>query len=226
MSVSEMKAAFFPGGVYAGFQATRSADETGFLSDADVLGEIVGAVRPKTIIEVGSWKGHSAIAMAKACKGLGLATDIVCVDTWLGSSEHWLRGRYRGELRIVNGRPRLYDEFLSNVILSGCQEIITPLSLPSATASIVLKHFNIRADMIYIDGAHEYDDVLGDISNYVGLVGSGGVIFGDDYQYEPLRRAVHDFARKNAAKVHVKGRKWLYAGAQSASLGIGELKIA
>jgi hypothetical protein len=219
-----MKNALFNDSIYKNFTATAPTDEVGFFSDSDVFEKIINAIKPKTIIEIGSWKGHSAIAMANMCKDIGIFSNIICVDTWLGSNEHWLTTKYRSKLNIAHGRPQFYSEFLSNVINAQCESYITPLCLPSATAAIVLKAFDIAAEMIYIDGAHEYDDVLGDIGNFMDLMAFGGVIFGDDYQYEPLRRAVHAFARGNGTKVYVSGRKWLYAGDRFKDLGIGELK--
>jgi hypothetical protein len=40
---------------------------------------------------------------------------------------------------------------------------------------------NVIADLIYIDGSHEYEDVISDIDSYLPLVRKGGIFFGDDY---------------------------------------------
>ena len=63
--------------------------------------------------EVGSWKGRSAINMARAVKTLDLPAEIVCVDTWLGSPEHWLKqhAEWYKSLRIANGMPQLYYNY-------------------------------------------------------------------------------------------------------------------
>src|SRR5262245_9381175 len=65
-------------------------DMQGWGSDKPIFRTAIEAVRPRTIIELGSWKGLSAIHMAGLCRELGLDTEIVCVDTWLGSPENWL----------------------------------------------------------------------------------------------------------------------------------------
>ena len=46
--------------------------------------------KPNLVIEVGSFLGYSAIKMAKEIKKLNLDTKIICVDTWLGSPEHYI----------------------------------------------------------------------------------------------------------------------------------------
>jgi hypothetical protein len=38
------------------------------------------------VIEIGSWKGASVARM----HALSPTTAFICVDTWLGSVEHWL----------------------------------------------------------------------------------------------------------------------------------------
>ena len=49
---------------------------------------LITELRPRLVIEVGCWKGASAVATAKALRARGLETPLICVDTWLGSAEH------------------------------------------------------------------------------------------------------------------------------------------
>ena len=55
-----------------------------------VLGELVDMLSLGCIVEFGSWEGRSALAWAAASQSQGLSPDIICVDTLLGSAEHWL----------------------------------------------------------------------------------------------------------------------------------------
>ncbi|MEM1192114.1 MAG: class I SAM-dependent methyltransferase [Pseudomonadota bacterium] len=190
-------------------------DKRGFFSDRPVFETLIKEVRPKTIVEVGSWKGHSAVAIARICQSLGIFCDILCVDTFLGSQEHWLNEKYRDLLKIENGCPQYYYDFLSNIVHSGVQSFVTPVCLPAATASVVLSKFKIRADLIYIDAGHEYDDVTNDITNFLPLLSKKGVMFGDDYPHPPLREAVDDFANSSSLKVAEIGRKWVFRSQES-----------
>ena len=45
--------------------------------------------RPSLIIELGSYLGWSAITMSDICRQNNIDCKILCVDTWLGSVEHW-----------------------------------------------------------------------------------------------------------------------------------------
>lgn len=48
-------------------------------------------------------------------------------------------------------------------------------------------------DFVFIDGDHSYAGALADFRNYFGKVRSGGIIAGDDYQIEDVRRAANEF---------------------------------
>lgn len=130
--------------------------------------------KPESGLEVGSWCGASAIRFASIFQA-----PIVCVDTWLGSEEHWLDKHAPGhEMHFQNGRPRLYEEFLESTCTH--QKFITPLPLPSATAAKVLMHHGIKFDLIYLDGDHTEEGVRADIEAYSPLLRKGGYLIGDD----------------------------------------------
>ena len=175
-------------------------DMQGWGSDHPVFEKVITAVRPKLIIEVGSWKGRSALAMADILKRDRIDAEIVCVDTWLGSPEHWLKVQreWYTSLQIKNGFPRLYQTFLANVVDRHQGDVITPFPSTSENAALILDHFNVRADLCYIDAAHEYASVMRDLNAYWPLLAEDGVLIGDDYGYWPgVTRAAQDFAGQN-----------------------------
>jgi hypothetical protein len=155
---------------------------------------------PLVIIEVGSWKGRSAITMATILKRMGF-TDfkIICIDTWLGSPEFWAESiddPTRGlSLKLVNGYPSVFMTFTKNIKILGFSDNIVPLPLSSIQAVNVLSYYKITADVIYIDAAHEYEAVRQDIIAYWPLVKSGGIMMGDDYTdyWHGVVRAVKEF---------------------------------
>ena len=149
-----------------------------------IFEDTIKQIRPELIVEVGTWKGTSAINMAEICRKLGIDASIVCVDTWLGSVEHWEnRDDPNGflSLKLKNGFPQLYYTFLSNVISKGVQDIIIPFPVASIVASEWFKRKSVKPDVIYIDASHEYEQVLQDIKAWFGTLRVGGVMIGDDY---------------------------------------------
>ena len=135
---SILRAKLFRTSPYEGFVAQPGAeDRQGWGSDHRVFKNLIARVKPRLIIEVGSWKGMSALTMAKASQALQLDVEIVCVDTWLGSPGLYTRpnDEFYGSLKHVNGYPSLFYTFLSNVVASGLQEMITPLPFAVAAGS-------------------------------------------------------------------------------------------
>lgn len=168
-------------------------DSSGWNSNGSIFEQLIDKLRPSIIIEVGSWKGGSAITMCKALKKFELNSNLYCVDTWLGAEEFWttMKDTPDRNLLLKNGYPQIYYQFLSNIVHHNFQNYVYPLPLPSDIAIGVLKYRNVKADLIYIDGSHTYEHVLNDIKNYMQILKPGGVIFGDDFHSWPgVKQAV------------------------------------
>jgi hypothetical protein len=172
-------------------------------------------VKPKLIIEVGSWKGASAVHMAQCLKDLGVQAKILCIDTWLGAIEFWGNKqdpqRYLS-LGLKNGYPTVFYQFLANVVKSGFQDVIVPFPQTSVTAARWLRQQGVQADAIYVDGSHEEEDVFVDLCGYWQVLAPGGIMFGDDYdQFWPsVRAAVQRFSKVFSVECESDDRKWLF----------------
>lgn len=163
------------------------------------FGELIEKVKPGAIIEVGTWKGGSAITMARKVKELGLDCMIYCVDTWLGGIEHY--GTI--DLHLKAGYPQIYFEFLENIQKAGVADIIQAVPNTSAIASRILAYYNVRADLIYIDASHHEDDVYDDLVNYWKLLSNEGTMFGDDYNFKGVKKAVNRFADEHNLEISI-----------------------
>lgn len=157
---------------------------------------------PLTIIEVGTWKGSSAFRMISACEK---KCKMYCVDTWLGSNEH-----YDIIDRDQNGYPCIFGQFWKNVKDAGFEKIITPVTLPSTDAAKLLAKKGIKADIIYIDAAHDYKNTKADIDAYWPLLKDGGLFFGDDYNQSwfGVVGAVNQFSYEIGIPVNVTSSTW------------------
>lgn len=128
-----------------------------------------------TIIEVGSWKGGSAITMAR----LRPLAHIHCVDTWLGSPDQHDNPDYAFP-RDAYGYPRLYHQFLVNIKATLVHDRITAIPATARDGASILASRRIQADLIYIDGDHSHAGCHEDCINYWPLLRPGGILFGDD----------------------------------------------
>lgn len=198
--------------IYENVDNLMSRDTQGWNSNHQTFKQIIETKKPEIIIEVGTWKGASAINMANIIKENELSTKIYCVDTWLGALEFWtdLNGTNERNLLLKNGYPQIYYQFISNVIHTNNQDIITPIPLPSNIAFKVLKYHQILADIIYIDASHEYEDVLSDIRNYLNILKPSGIMFGDDFNtFNGVNRAVIECLTIDKIKI-IDNNFWVY----------------
>jgi hypothetical protein len=174
-------------------------DLQGWNSQHAYLADTINQVRPSVIVEIGVWKGGSTIYMAKQLERLGLSAVVIAVDTWLGSSEHWI-GRSYIDLSIMNSRPGLYYKFLSNVVRQVVSDYVVPLPVDSLNAAEILNAVSVIPEMIHLDGGHDYESVIADLRVWWPLLALGGVLVGDDYYtdgtWPGVRRAFDEFFGK------------------------------
>jgi hypothetical protein len=160
------------------YNLQRVPDFQGWNGDHPSLTKIASLPGSVIVIDVGVWKGQSSINMASAMRDLGIDGVVIAVDTFLGSPEHWTRTDLFSR---ISGRPDLYETFLANVVSANLTDYVIPLAQTSTTAAKILDHSGIRANVIHIDAAHEYREVINDLYDYWPLVADDGYLIGDDY---------------------------------------------
>lgn len=174
----------------------------GWHGDHGIFYDLLDNLEPKMILEIGSWKGQSAITMGLAAKELNLETKIVCVDTWLGSVDFInsiSKDDFDRDTKCMFGYPTIYYQFLTNVIHHNLEDTIIPFPQTSSIACRWLENKNIMFDLIYIDGSNDYRDVILDLESSWPLLKEDGVIFGDDYNHHifiDIKKAVNEFVNK------------------------------
>jgi hypothetical protein len=170
----------------------------------------VRELRPRVIVEVGSFLGASARHFAAALRERQVDGAVVCVDTWLGESVLWNSPEWRPHLRHRHGRPTTYEAFLANALESGLDGYLVPQPLDSRAGARYLASRNVTAQVVYVDGSHEQGDVYADLALYWELLAPGGVLLADDYQPVVFPGVVADvdrFASERHLAVETLGLK-------------------
>lgn len=134
-------------------------------------------------VEVGSWKGRSAAFMAVEILRSGKDIDFYCVDTWQGSQEP----KHLNDPSVRNGT--LFKEFIANI--APVREAIEVLQAPSVNAARTFADSSL--DFVFIDAAHDYQNVLADITAWWPKVKLDGVVAGDDFLFKGVNQAVKEF---------------------------------
>lgn len=189
----------------------------GWGSYGAVFGNLIDKVRPRVIIEVGSFLGASALHMANLTRQLGLDSQILCIDDFRG----WpgFRDKFK-DIPMVNGNVLLYFQFLQNVIYQNAIDSVLPVPFSSGSALTKLCEWGVVGDLIEIDAGHDFNSAWADINRAWRILRPGGVIFGHDYftaaDNRGVRRAVNLFAKINGLKVQIDGQHWVIHSAVNA----------
>jgi len=210
-AAAEVMRAIHGGDVYEGFVPDRPLDLQGWNGTHPALLRAVEETRPRIAFDVGVWKGQSAATLAEAMRRVRPDSALVAIDTFLGSPEHWNRerpDRIWESLGLRHGWPGLYWQFLSNMVLAGHSDRVVPFPQTGENAVTVLRRLKIRAHLIHIDAAHEYEPVKRDIHQYWSLLRGGGVMVGDDYPWPGVKQAADEFAARKGLPLEVDGAKW------------------
>ena len=201
---------FKPVSFFSSFQYDKSnVDLQGWNGDAPILSEYIVARNAKRVLDVGVWKGLSTINMAKTLKNNNIDGKVYAVDTFLGSTEHWLTSDLRPDLKRVHGYPSLYYTFLANVFDNDVQDYVIPVTVTSESAYHIFSKLDYTFDVIHIDAAHEYESAKRDMENYWNLLAPGGVMICDDYnQWWPdVVKAIDDFTKGHNLSMEVNHLK-------------------
>jgi hypothetical protein len=209
---STLSSLIFKENPYRGFDPSPFALDLQGGGGDPIITRLVESTGAKLIIEVGSWKGSSAIQMAEALRTGEVDGVVVCVDTWLGGLEHMMD--YPGwEIRPYyrNGYPTLYHQFLANVVHRNCQDFIVPFPNTSLIGARWFVRQKLQADLIYVDGSHDEDDVYADLTNYWKILRPGGVMFGDDWNttWYGVVCAVNRFVRERELDLRFAPNRWI-----------------
>lgn len=81
---------------------------------------------------------------------------------------------------MVDGTYECVRYFLRDEIAQGRSEIIRKFTRDAAP---MLQHMKGRIDLVFIDAAHDFGNVVDDIKNWAPLVRPGGIVCGHDLEH-------------------------------------------
>jgi hypothetical protein len=128
-------------------------------------------------VEVGVWKGRSAAFMAVEIINSGKIIELDLVDTWEGSEEH--------QPMLYN----LFDVFEKNI--KPVRSYVNVRRMDSLSAAVTYEDKSL--DFVFIDAAHDYENVKADIKAWLPKIKPGGYLAGHDYPtWEGVTKAVNE----------------------------------
>lgn len=161
---------------------------------------VMAAPAEAHFVEVGAFLGKSTSFMAVEISNSRKDIRFDVVDTWEGSVEH-KEGAEHERKTVLEGT--LFDSFKRN--MKPVAHIITPVRAPSLEAA--KRYRNHSLDFVFLDAAHDYENVKADIIAWRPTVKSGGYLGGHDYQL--LFPGVMQAVQEEFPQFETSGFTWL-----------------
>jgi predicted O-methyltransferase YrrM len=136
-------------------------------------------------VEVGAWKGKSAVYLADRLEDIKKTIDFSVVDIFKGDDE--------------TGKLDVLEEFKKN---RGARKITI---IEGDSAGSAAQFADDALDGVLIDAAHDYANAKRDIEAWLPKVKDGGFIGGHDADSEGVSKALESLG----IKYNVIGRCWI-----------------
>jgi predicted O-methyltransferase YrrM len=138
----------------------------GWFHHGEKILDLVVAHQPRVVVELGTWRGASAIALARVMRPWGGV--VYCVDTFTGG--------------VNGGRtaapPKMLAETAGNFIRAG----VAPFTRLIVTTTVAAASgWTLPVDFLYVDADHTQENCASDLSAWWPHVRVGGLVAGDDY---------------------------------------------
>jgi SAM-dependent methyltransferase len=145
---------------------TAARDVEGWLTEAQarrLFGAAAAVPAGGRIVEIGSFRGRSAIVLARGARP---GVEVVCIDPHVGSD--------RGP-REIAAQPALGDSdlqaFRGNLERAGVAERVRHVR---DFSSLALRAFDGPVDLLFVDGAHRFGPARADLVRWGARVPAGG----------------------------------------------------
>lgn len=150
-------------------------------------------------VEIGAWKGKSAVYMAEEIKKHNKQIKFFTIDSFNGEG-----GDYDEDFDVKN--QTVLSTYYKNI--EPLKNYITTIVSDSKDA---YNHFDDHSiDFLFIDGDHRYEGIKRDLQLWFPKIKYGGIIAGHDYN-EPtcgVKQAVDEFFTFTAKPY--MGGCWIY----------------
>lgn len=148
-------------------------------------------------VEIGTYGGRSAYAIASSNQ----VSSLFCIDSWQDYNNV--------HRKPIQAQSEGFPSFTR--LLSDHSELpirfVIGSSLDPAVVNLIE---NDSIDFLFLDGNHEYEHLLQEISLWMPKVNAEGIICGDDYHFRSVKRAVDSFAVDRDSKVELIAGTHLY----------------
>jgi predicted O-methyltransferase YrrM len=160
----------------------RGTDDLGEMTSREELAklsQLASEVVDGCVLEIGSYRGKSAIALAAGVQRGGHDTPVYAVDP----HEPFI-GVNGGEFG-----PEDRGAFYRAMLDTGAYRVVRLVNLPG---NVVARAWQLPVGMLFIDGDHAYEAVHDDLHSWLNHLTSTAIVAFDDIQNEGPARVVQE----------------------------------
>jgi hypothetical protein len=153
-------------------------------------------IKSLSILEIGVYAGDNTLHIAKILNLLNIKYTITCVDPWKSETFGYSKNFsfYYKKFNEGLNSGKVFNLFKYNI---NAININKKVKIFKKTSKVFFKKNNSTFDLIFIDGSHQYKNVLFDINYSKKFLKNGGLIIGDDYE---IKFSDFDFDILNSKK--------------------------
>jgi predicted O-methyltransferase YrrM len=153
--------------------ATAQWAEVGSPAYFYTLGALCQALAPRSVLEIGTYLGFGTLTLA-----LNTSRDcqIVTIDLPPQVAPQSMAGLRPDDQYLVHrSRSHVGEAFAGQPSAGRIRQVLAD------STSIAFADYLPSADLVFIDGAHNYEAVKHDTTNALSILAAGGLIVWDDY---------------------------------------------
>lgn len=158
---------------------THALTIPGWMTETELQWLAEQASQHRRIVEIGSYEGRSTRALADNTPGVVYAVDIWADGDWAKEID-WMPDHLK--------KHDIYKSFQNNLVDAILYGKVVPVPATSMEAALRFAVGQDMMDMVFIDGAHDYESVTADILAWAPL--TTDLLCGHDYDHPGVRQAV------------------------------------
>lgn len=163
----------------------------------DGLKDLISFIKLKDIVmaEIGCYAGESTAIFCSSNK----IKTVYCIDPWLNGYDDTDIASYHTDMNIIES---IFDERVKPF-----KEKIIKRKMISSDASKKFKTNSL--DFVYVDGNHQPEAIIEDLTNYIPLVKRGGYIGGHDWKHKKIIDPILSVMSRTPDKIF-SDTSWIY----------------
>lgn len=146
----------------------------------------------EVLVELGTWKGHSIMYLAKKLKEQNYEFELYGVDLFDNSQIHTNEGNEYLQPQMKH----IWELYNENLVRADVRDVVKDIKKNSWEAANEFEDESV--DFIFIDADHKYESVMKDIQAWLPKLKVGGVMSGHDFTQPTagVKRAVEELLPK------------------------------